>query len=78
MSNSNKEMINKFKDYADIADASYAMLDLLMASLNIAHGMKKIKLNGEISNCWAIGLKEQIRIQPMPAVSKHDLCKILS
>lgn len=23
----NREMINKFKDYADIADSSYAMLD---------------------------------------------------
>lgn len=28
----NREMINKFKDYAEVADASYAMLDFVYES----------------------------------------------
>lgn len=34
MSNSNKEMINKFKDYADYADASYAMLHYVFENID--------------------------------------------
>lgn len=34
MSNSNKEMINKFKDYADCADASYAMLHYVFENID--------------------------------------------
>ncbi len=28
----NREMINKFKDYAEVADVSYAMLDFVYES----------------------------------------------
>ncbi|GAD18611.1 MULTISPECIES: hypothetical protein [Helicobacter] len=34
MSNSNKEMINKFKDYADCADASYAKLHYVYENID--------------------------------------------
>lgn len=34
MSSSNKEMIKKFRDMADCADASYAMLDFVNGFVN--------------------------------------------
>ena len=34
MSNSNKEMINKFKDYAGCADASYAKLHYVYENID--------------------------------------------
>lgn len=44
MSNSNKEMINKFKDYADIADASYAMLDFVNGFIKHSAWYEKDKI----------------------------------
>lgn len=44
MSNSNKEMINKFKDMADVADASYAMLDFVDGFMNFGKWYEKEKL----------------------------------
>ena len=33
MNNTNKEMINKFKDYAECADAAYAKLDYVFENM---------------------------------------------
>ena len=41
MSNTNKEMINKFKDYADCADAAYAKLDFVDGFIDVGKWYEK-------------------------------------
>lgn len=41
MSNTNKEMINKFKDYAECADAAYAKLDYVDGFVDIGKWYEK-------------------------------------
>lgn len=73
----NKEMINKFKDYADCADASYAMLDFVNGFVDYSAWYEKKILNLGTIKVWVINLKEQIKIQLMLGLFRLDLTKIL-
>lgn len=54
MSNSNKEMINKFKDYADCADASYAKLHYVYENIDSILNLGSAYEN-DICNLWNLG-----------------------